>query len=189
MPSWTNSKLPVPPDIDALRAGRVHGQRLRTPIPRSAQVPPFWEFKPPSGVDFYASMTGTLAAAVGATLLLDPSVNGNPIGPVIRLTPDYEGVVQTVNIFIDAITTAWNASFSLLANGAPVQGWANLTSFPRNANSINIPFNGPLQIPPNTLLQVLVTNNAATGPWTVGAQVAGWSWPTVDRMETFGDNR
>lgn len=180
MVSWTNRSLPVPPDISSQRAGVLAPPATKNIIPSTAQIPPFWQYKPPRGVDFYYQATGVLAAVAGATLTL-ASV------PPIKLTPDYEGVVASVTIFINAITTAWDAFFTLRLNGGPAQGWDRLTSFARNANSISIPYGGPLQIPPNTEIDVLVTNNAATGPWTVGVQVAGWSWATYDRIQTFGE--
>lgn len=176
---YTNKRLAPPPDIAAKQSGMTAPARVPKVIPSTAQVPPFWQFKPPTGVDFYFNTTGTLAAGAGSTLILTGT-------PEVRLTADYEGVIASVNIFVDAITTAWGGVFSVLLNGAPAQGWASLSSFPRNANSISISFDGPLQIPPNTLVTVLVTNTNAGGPWTVGVEVTGWSWAVYDRLQVFG---
>jgi hypothetical protein len=170
----------VPSDILAKRDGVTSAPPRREPIPKTADIPPFWQFKPPFGIDFYFNTTGTLAAGAGSTLVL----TGNP---AVQLTPDYEGVIGGMQIFVDAPTALINVVWSVLFNNSPVPGWSSLTTFPRAANSISIEFGGPLQVPANTLITVLATNNAASGPWTVGAEVTGWSWPIMKRIWTFGE--
>lgn len=170
----------LPGDVAAKIRGVTSAPPPREPIPKTADIPPFWQFKPTFGIDFYYNTTGTLAAGAGSTLVL----TGNPI---IRLTPDYEGVVASVQIFVDAPTTLIDVDWMLRFNSSPVPGWSNLTTFPRAANSISIEFGGPVQVPSNTLIDVLVTNNAASGPWTVGVEVTGWSWPIMKRIWTFGE--
>jgi hypothetical protein len=61
-----------------------------------------------------------------------------------------------------------------------------LRSFARVANNLNIEFTGYVQCPGNTLIDVLVTNTNASGPWTVGVEVSGWAWPVIDRVRAFG---
>lgn len=148
-------------------------------IPRAAQVPPFWQIKPPSGIDFFTKMNGVLAAGAGSTLTLTPS-------PLLRVLPDYKGVVAGVTIFIDTPLATLDITFALRNNAAPVQGWDQLEPFAVAANALIIPFPGTLQIPGNSQLDVLVTNNAASGPWNVGASISGWSWPSIDEDITFG---
>lgn len=160
------------------------GNRGRFPdplgaIPRAAQVPPFWQIKPPEGIDFFAKMNGVLAAGAGQTLTLTPS-------PLLRVLNDYSGVVAGVTIFIDTPLTTLNLTFALRINAAPVQGWDKLEPFAVAANALIIPFPGTLQIPGNTQLDVLVTNNSAAGPWTVGASITGWSWPKIAEDIAFG---
>lgn len=169
----------VPTDMAqwAGNPGRFPGQRAA--IPRAAQVPPFWQYKPPEGIDFFARMTGSLPAGAGSTLVLSPS-------PPLRVLPDYAGVVAGVTIFVDAPTSSLDIYFSLRINGGPVQGWDRLAPFATAANAIIMPFPGTLQIPGNTQLDVLVTNNNASGPWNVGASIAGWSWPKIAEDITFG---
>lgn len=167
--------------VDMLQWG---GNRGRFPdpkgvIPRAAQVPPFWQFKPPEGIDFFAKMTGTLAAGAGSILVLTPS-------PLLRILPDYAGVVAGVTIFVNAPLATLDITFSLRNNGGPVQGWDQLEPFATAANAIIIPFPGTLQIPGGSQLDVLVTNNSAAGPWDVGANIAGWSWSRVVEDIAFG---
>jgi hypothetical protein len=44
-----------------------------------------------------------------------------------------------------------------------------------------------LQVPADTLIDVVAINNAASGPWSVGVEVTGWSWPVMQRVWTFGE--
>lgn len=170
----------IPADILARRVGQTSAPPKRDNLPRVASIPPFWQQKPSFGIDFYYNTTGTLAAGAGSTVVL----TGNP---PITLTPSYEGVVAGVNIFVDAPTTLINVVWQLRFNQAPVPGWSNLTTFPRAANSISIGFPGPLQVTPDTDIDVVAINNAASGPWTVGVEVTGWSWPVMQRIWTFGE--
>ena len=148
-------------------------------IPRAAQVPPFWQFKPPEGIDFFARVAGTLAAGAGSQLVMEPS-------PQLRILPDYSGVVAGVSIFIGTPLTTMDITFALLNNGAPVQGWDQLQPFPVGANALIIPFPGTLQVPGGSQFSILVTNNAASGPWTVGATITGWAWSKVVEDIAFG---
>jgi len=167
--------------VDMLQWGSNRG-RFPDPkgeIARTAQVPPYWQLKPPEGIDFFAKMTGTLAAGAGSILVLAPS-------PVLRILPDYKGVVAGVTIFINAPLATLDITFSLRINAAPVQGWDQLESFATAANALIIPFPGTLQINGGSQLDVLVTNNSAAGPWDVGANIAGWSWARINEDIAFG---
>jgi len=148
------------------------------PIPKSAQVPPYWLYKPPEGIDFYFNVRGTLPAGVGSTLILSAA-------PPLILTPNYEGVVQAVTIFVNAPTVATDVIWTLRFREAPVPGWDRLTTFPRAANNLSITFPGVLQVQQATKIDVLVTNNSALA-WDVGVEVAGWSWPRISRQRVFG---
>jgi hypothetical protein len=174
----------LPGDVVAKRVGQTRAPNPKAEIPRVAQIPPFWQYKPPFGIDFYFNTTAVLAAGAGSTVTLGRLAGG--ISQPLKITADYEGVVASVNIFIDAPTTAIDVDWQLRFNQSPVPGWSDLTTFPRSANSISIEFSGTLQVPGNTLIDVQVVNNAASGPWTVGVEVTGWSWPVQQRLWAFG---
>jgi len=149
-------------------------------IPQSAQIPPFYQIRPPTGVDFFFKRMGVLAAGAGSTLILVPS--NRPL----KILPDYKANIAGVTIMVDAPLATLDITFTLRWNGGPVEGWDKLEPFPTAANALIIPFPGTLQTPGNTLIDVLVTNNSAAGPWTVGASVAGWQWPRIDEDIAFG---
>lgn len=150
-------------------------------IPRSAQIPPFWLYKPVSGVDLYSAGAGSLAAGAGSTVNI-------VLNRQWTILAGYEGVLQSLVIGVTTPLATLDIFFTLLANGAPVQGWDAFVPPAVAANAILLPFNGPLQLPERTELSVRVTNNSAAGPWSVSATLAGWMWPRIARQQTFGED-
>lgn len=145
------------------------------------QIFPPWLYPMEQGNDFNIVTIGgakvaVLAAAVGATLTSDP----------LRLTDSDEGVVRLMTIFVDAPTTAIDVNWTLRINGAPVPGWT-VTTFPRNANNLSIDTEGVVRLPAGALVDVLIENRAATGPWTVGVQIGGWYYSQRAAQDFYGD--
>lgn len=174
---WLND-LPAPKDIEA----RTRPLNTRTPGPqvqRVAQIPPFWQLRPPAGVDLFARVSGQLAAGAGSTLDLTPARSFTTL-------PQYSGVLQSLVIQVSAPLVTLDVVFTLLKNGAPVEGWDNLQVPNVAANAIIFPFNGPLQLGERSTLTVRATNNNAVGPWDLGVSLAGWQWPRVAEIEAFG---
>lgn len=165
--------------------GRAFGPAAGAPsdgiaqLPKTADVPPYWLYKPPEGVDFYFNQEGVLPAGAGSTLILTAT-------PPIFVRPTYEAVVASVNIFVDAPNTGLGAVWTLRFNESPVEGWDSLRSFARIANNLSIEFSGNVQVKGGTKIDVLVSNTNANGPWTVGVEVTGWQWPRLARERTFG---
>lgn len=164
---------PQPPaDIVARRTVvPVHKQSQQLQIPSqqtTLQKFPPWLYKPESGQDYTTNETGTLAAAVGATLAL----------AAFQIPANTKGVIRLFTLFVDAPNLTIDVDWIVRINRAPVPGWT-FTTFPRVANNLSIDFEGVVYVPEGALIDVLVRNNAATGPWTVGAQLSGWSWSKV----------
>lgn len=159
-------------------SGTPGGPALRSALDPVAAISPFYEVKPRSGVDAYFNQTGVLAAAVGASVTFGA---GLFVLPSANL-----GVIGYLTIFVDAPNTTINVIWTLLLNGAPIPGWERITTFPRTANNLSIVYPGTVQIPKRAEITCRVTNQAATGPWTVGAEVGGWHWPEIDELQTFG---
>lgn len=177
----TDGRLPAPKDIVGWAVERQYQEKAGS-IPRQASIPPFWQFKPPSGLDLFTEFRGTVAAGAGSSSVLPLSAGLRPW----TILSAYNGVMSSFALFVDTPLATLDITFVVLANGAPIPGWDQLRPFPVGANAIIQPINGTLQLPENTTLTVLVKNNAASGPWTVGAQVAGWMWPRIDEQQTFG---
>jgi hypothetical protein len=143
-----------------------------------AAISPYYEVKPRSGIDTYFNQTGALAAVVNATVTFGVGL--------FELPPANVGVISYLTIFVDAPNATINVIWTLLLNGAPIPGWERITTFPRAANNLSIVYPGTIQIPQRSVVTVRVTNQAATGPWTVGAEVGGWHWPLIDELQVFG---
>lgn len=154
------------------------GGSFRAPLDPVAAISPYYEVKPRSGIDAYFNQTGVLAAAIGASVTFGAGL--------FELPPANVGVIGYLTIFVDAPNTTINVIWTLLLNGAPIPGWERITTFPRTANNLSIVYPGTVQIPQRSVVTVRVTNQAATGPWTVGAEVGGWHWPLIDELQTFG---
>lgn len=163
------------PGMSGTTAG---GSAFRPPLDPVAAISPFYEVKPRSGIDAYFNQTGVLAAVAGAAVEFGAGLFVLPSANV--------GVIGFLTIFVDAPNTTINVIWTLLLNGAPIPGWERITTFPRVANNLSIVYPGTVQIPKRAAITVRVTNQAATGPWTVGAEVGGWHWPEVDELQTFG---
>lgn len=146
---------------------------------RVANLPPPWQFPIASAVDFFQQAQNMiLPAGVGATIT-DAALP-------LAMQDGYKAVVRSVVIFVDAPTTALSFFFTLLVNGAPVQGWDRLRTYPRSATNLSIGFEGVVRVPQNATISGIVTNENAAGPWTVGMNFAGWQWPLSDEQRIYG---
>lgn len=146
-----------------------------------AAIPPFYYVKPPSGQDFYFNVEPVvLAAGAGSNVVIAPAAP-------LAIFPLYKGVVAFVTIFLDAPTNATSVNFTLRFNGGPVQGADALRSFPRTANNLSVTFPFNIVVPGGTVIDVLATNQNASGPWTVSAEVGGWQYPESLERRIFGD--
>jgi hypothetical protein len=155
----------------------ISPRNLPAPAPVAA-IPPYWLEKPRVGVDAYFRATGALAAVAGAAIEFGA---GQFVLPATNW-----GVVSFVTIFVDAPALNINVTWALLVNGAPVPGWDQLGTFPRVAANLSIVYPGTVHLPLGARVTVRVTNNAATGPWTVGAETSGWHWPKISEDQAFG---
>lgn len=153
------------------------GPAQQSPLVRAIQPP--WVYKYPMSQAFNRNnFSSVLAAAVGATVV-----------PVTFTLPEtFVGWEDIFGIYILTPTAATDVTFTLRINGGPVEGWDNIKFPPGIANFVVQNF-GELQqrIPNSGKVDVLVTNNAATGPWTVGAKISGWYTPVTEEQRIWGD--
>lgn len=148
-------------------------------IPRVAQVVPFYQVRPPVAVDLYQRAIGTLAAGAGSSLSF--------VFPArFYVLQQYVGVVQSLLLQVQAPTAALDVVFTLRLNRSPVPGWDNLEVPNVTANDIVFPVGGPLVVPGDSEMTVTAVNRAASGPWALGVQLAGWMWPRVAEVDAFG---
>lgn len=152
----------------------------------SVQIHPVWEFPPANAFQFYLNQTSSqaptgptsLAAVAGTTLVLP--------GLIYTPPPNMITVLRLVSIFCDVPTQLTNVSYIVRLNGAPVAGFT-FRFFPRIAANESVDLSVLLRdIPQNTTLDLLIQNNANTGPWTVGGALSGWSYYKADAIRLYG---
>lgn len=160
----------------AAHAGGTDGVALP---PATRMIFPPWLYEIESAQDYTIQATGALPGGAGQTFS-DQTAAG-----VLQLLGTYVGVLSFITIFVDAPTTALDVKWTLRFNGAPVQGFDNLRSFPRIAQNLSITFPGPKRIPIGARVDVIATNNNASA-WTVGYSVGGWFWLQDDGARIFG---
>lgn len=177
---WSENQPPRPDWYTADPSQQPGGAPQPQP---SLQIHPPWEF-PPSGSQIFQPATDTtsagvaqLAAGVGATITI-PGLS--------YLTPNAMiSVVRTVSIFVNGPTTAFNVDFWLRNNGQP------LTQTPFRtqafiAGALVRTFSVTLRdIPPGTI-DMLIVNQGAGGPWTVGGGFSGWSYTQAQAAALTG---
>jgi len=173
------------PDMRAREQGVIQfapgtgGNSPAERAPLSRMVFPPWVYKLPMSQDFNANQfASTLGAGVGSVVV--PTSFQLPGGMV--------GYVQIMGIYILSPTNNTDITFTLRINQGPVSGWDNIKFPPGVANFVVQNF-GDLQVraPNSALVDVLVTNNNASGPWTVGAKVSGWYHPEIEEKRIYGD--
>jgi hypothetical protein len=150
-----------PRGLDAADAGLV---RLIFP-PRLEKLVSSQDFN----VQDYAI---TLAAGVGQTATSAALRFQVPSGQV--------GWLQQAAIYALTPTAATLVQWTIRINGGPVPGFDNLQLPPGIANFVLIGFDDMrVRIPNGALVDVLITNLGAGGPWTVGGSLSGWYHPDV----------
>lgn len=147
--------------------------------PLTRNIFPPWVYKLPMSQDFNANVfSSVLAAAAGATVV--------PVS--FALPGTMVGYVQIMGIYVLSPTNATDITFTLRINQGPVSGWDGIKPPPGVTNLTVQNFSDlQVRIPNGGLVDVLVTNNNASGPWTVGAKVAGWYHPLDEEQRIYGN--
>lgn len=152
------------------------GPGQTAPLVRNVYPP--YVYKLPTSQDYNENFfTSVLAAVVGAVVV--------PVEFILPRT--YVGYQQIFGIYVLSPTALTDITFTLRINGAPVGGWDNIKPPPGVANFIVQNFSElQVRVPSGGKVDVLVTNDAATGPWTVGAKIAGWYHSEIEEQRIYG---
>lgn len=159
-------------------------QRDRVPVSESSSItriiyPPSVE-KLPESVDFNAQdFAIALAAVLNQTATSTNLRFVIPRGSV--------GFVQGFSTYLLTPTAATSVQFTLRINNGPVPGWSNVQNSPGVANLYREDFTDlRVRIPDGGVVDVLITNLNANGPWTVGGRIQGWFHPSEAELSRFG---
>lgn len=143
-------------------------------LPRYVQVYQPELYPIPDAQEFNPSGTAATSAVGTGTITLSPSVNSKT---GIQLPSGNIGILRNFAISITNMQTTTNVTFSLLMNNAPVGGYGGISIIPRSAPFVIDSFDCFIRIPDGALLTVQFSNIDG-GPYTVGASLGGWYWPT-----------
>lgn len=146
-------------------------QRLVFP-PRIEKLLTSQDFK---AVDFQM----VLAAGVGATVT-SPQLR-------FQLPASMVGWLQQFTLYTLSPTALTSIRFAIRINEGPVPGFDNEQNPPGVANLVKIDTNDMrVRLPNHCVVDVLITNLNASGPWTVGGALAGWYHSYADELRIFG---
>jgi hypothetical protein len=90
------------------------------------------------------------------------------------------GWLQVFSLYVLTPTAATDVRWQVRINQGPVPGWESVANPPGIAQFIVIGDDDMrVRLPGNCLVDVLITNQNASGPWTVGAELQGWYHPEI----------
>lgn len=119
-----------------------------------------------------------LPAGAGSTVVL----------PGFQVPQGQIGWLQETFLYVLTPDATINATWTVRINQSPVPGFDNLIAPPGLANFYLIGTDDMrVRLPNGCYVDVLITNNSAAGPWTVGAGLAGWYHPEVAERRAFGE--
>lgn len=108
--------------------------------------------------------------------------------PAFQCPQGMVGWLQQFFLYVLTPTALTNATWQVRINQSPVPGFDNILNPPGIANLIVMPTDDMrIRIPNGASVDVLITNNNASGPWTVGAGLSGWFHPEVAERRAFGE--
>lgn len=178
--------VPVPTDIRG-RGRQGAGIPARFPTaggsapPRPAQqgaamaqlsrtIPPPFQVRPPQARDITVE-----ASATGYNNLNTPQVIA---GSQFQVPTDNVGVLRSVVLSVNNLLTTSALIWAIRFNGVPVQGWNQLTVFPRNAGSVSIAYTPDetyIYVPDGALIDTQITVSPADGnTYQAGIAYHGW---------------
>lgn len=169
------NRFAIPPGGARQEGGRIAEQSAITRI----IYPPSVE-KLPESVDFNAQDFAIALAAV---------LNQTATSANLRFTMPRGsvGFIQGFSTYLLTPTAATTVQFTLRINNGPVPGWSNIQNSPGVANLYREDFTDlRVRIPDGGVVDVLITNLSAAGPWTVGGRVQGWFHSAEAELSRFG---
>jgi hypothetical protein len=118
-----------------------------------------------------------LPAGAGATVVL----------PSFTLPTGQVGWLQQFSLYTLAPDATLQAQWKVRINSGPVPGFDNLLNPPGIANLlIDGEDDMRVRLDIGVTIDVLITNLGGSGPWTVGALLAGWHHPLAAEKRAWG---
>lgn len=167
-PPFSMGKGGFPPfasPAGTIGGGAVATRTLDLPLPELVPIPSAQEFSPEGHVD---------TAGIQSNITI-PGITVNVPGGSIY-------VIRSLSLYINNMLDTTDVRWSIVVNGNPVPGWANMTLFPRIATFVGNNFDTMIRGAGVASISVIFTN-ADGGSYKVGAAIGGWFWPlTADQQ-------
>lgn len=149
------------------------GQPMPSPQPQGVAVPLPWDIRPPGAREINRDTNATGINAGTSPFVLP--------GATFTLPDDHVGIIRSVVLSVNNMVVTSQLSWGFFQNRSAVEGWSNLTIFPRAAGSVSVAY-GPSEtfifLPEQTTLTVRVTVAAADAlTYQAGVSFHGWSYP------------
>jgi hypothetical protein len=168
---WSEEQPPIPANFTPDPGSQPGGPPAPQP---SLQVFPPWE-RPPKGAQLFQPAADTTSAGVaqlpagaGAQITI-PGLSYSAPSAMIS-------VVKVVQIFVNNPDTTFNVNYWVRQNGQPLTSNAFRT-FGFVAGALIIAYEITIRdIPAGATIDMLIVNQGAGGPWTVGGAFSGWSY-------------
>lgn len=165
--------LETPADIAGLSR-----RSYRPPDPqyqRVIAVPPWYVEPIPTARNFFSYTRPNIAvpAGVGGQVQTTPEATGGT-GGAFQIPASNVGVIKAVAIFCDAPTNLTDVVFQFRQNNSPIPGLDRVGFAPRNAANAQFNIPGTFLVGDGVLLDCLIINQNASGPWNVSVTITGW---------------
>lgn len=155
-------------------SGPWAGGASSAPEPAPSQdisIAPPWEVRPAMAREINVDASGT-GFVSGTTL-----IPGSPFTvPAQNL-----GIIRSVVLSLNNMLTTSAISWTLRSNGSAIEGWNQITIFPRNAGSVSVAY-GPdetyIYLEEGVTVDAQVTVGAADpNAYQAGVTLHGWTYP------------
>lgn len=159
------------------------GRPQAPPLGRTMAVPVPWATKPAGAREINIDAFGGGFNAAASPALIP--------GSVFQLPADNVGVLRSITLNVNAMLTTSLLEWRFLFDGNPVEGWSNVSMFPRNAGYAGSAY-GPdetfIDIPAGAIISVqIIVDPADANTYQAGVTYHGWSYPKrlADRFATL----
>jgi hypothetical protein len=165
----------VPEDIRAWENPPV--RREDVSVPKFVAIPPWYVEPIPTARNFftYTRPFVVVPAGVGSSVVVVPTQSGVAgTGGAFQIPPSNVGVLKVVSIFVDAPTVNTDLTFIFRQAQAPIPGLEEIGFAPRAAANAQFNAPGTYFLNEGVLVDCLIRNNNAFGPWNVSVTISGW---------------
>lgn len=138
----------------------------------SIDIPVPWQVRPPGAREIYAQGDATGFNAAGTPAVIP--------GSQFTLPANHVGILRSVVLSVNTMLITSALTWTFRQDGIPIEGWGQLTIFPRAAGSVAEAF-GPEEtfifLPEGGVTIDVFFNVTDAAAYQAGVSYHGWSYP------------